>query len=251
MNKVTIKNKDEIKLMQEGGRLLAEIRDELKELVKPGMTAADIDKKADSLIKKTGGKPSFKMVKDYNWATCVNVDAGVVHGIPHPEVVFEEGTIVSVDIGLFYEQFHTDTSFTLDLDSGEEGFLKTGKKAFEEGIKQAKPGNFVFDISKAIEDVLKSNKLSPIWALVGHGIGRDLHEEPQIPCFTQKARENTLEIKPGMVFAIEVMYTKGNGRVVVEDDGWTITTEDDKISALYEETVLITNNGNNILTKAN
>ncbi len=251
MHKVTIKKSNEINKMREGGRLLAIIRDELKEMVKAGVSAKEIDDTAESLIDKTGGKSSFKMVKDYKWTTCVNVNSGVVHGIPHPHIVFEEGDIVSVDIGLFYKGFHTDTSFTVDLDSGEKKFLHAGKEALSSGIKAAKPDNFVFDISEAIQNVLVKNDLSPVWALVGHGIGRHLHEKPQIPCYTQEKRENTLKIVPGMVFAIEVMYTKGDGKVIVEDDGWTISTEDDKISALYEETVEITNNGNNILTKAN
>lgn len=251
MNKVTIKSPEDLEKMRVGGRELARIRDHLKEMVKPGITAAEIDNEAEKMILRFGGKPSFKMVRDYRWTTCVNINSGVVHGIPHPHIKFENGDIVSVDVGMYYEGFHTDTSFTVDLDSGEDKFLSVGKEALNAGINNAKPSNFVYDISKSIETVLAKAKLSPVWALVGHGVGRELHEEPQIPCFTQKSRENTLQIEVGMVFAIEVMYTKGNGKVIVEDDGWTISTEDDKISALYEETVEITKNGSKILTKAN
>lgn len=251
MHKVTIKTESELKVMRQGGVKLALVRDELKDMVKAGVSAEKIDKKAESLINKTGGKPSFKMVKDYKWTTCVNVNSGVVHGIPHSHIVFQDGDIVSVDVGLFYKGFHTDTSFTVDLNSSEESFLNAGKEALSSGIKAAKPANFVYDVSEAIQNVLTRHKLTPVWALVGHGIGKNLHEEPQIPCFTQEKRENTLQIVEGMVFAVEVMYTKGNGNVEVEDDGWTISTEDDKISALYEETVEITKNGSKILTKAN
>lgn len=251
MKAITIKTKEEIEIMTEGGRRLAEVRDHLRTIVKPGVSAYEIDKEAERLIQEKGGKPSFKMVKDYQWTTCVNVNTGVVHGIPHKHLVFEEGDLVSVDVGMFYEGFHTDTSFTIGLNSDEEEFLNIGEKALHAGIASAKPGNRIYDISAAIEQVLFQNKLSPVWALVGHGIGKHLHEEPQIPCYTQGRREETEEIKEGMTLAIEIMYTKGNGKVKIDEDGWTISTEDDTISALYEETVAITKNGNKILTRAN
>ena len=251
MHKITIKTTKEVEIMRQGGRRLAIIRDQIKQMVKVGVSADSIDKKAELLIKEASGESSFKMVRNYSWTTCVNVNSGVVHGIPHSHIVFKEGDVVSVDLGMYYKGFHTDTSFTVDLGSGETSFLAIGKEALNAGINQAKGGNYVFDISNSIEKVLSKNKLSPVWNLVGHGIGRNLHEEPQIPCFVQESREKTVRILPGMVFAIEVMYTKGNGKIKNEDDGWTISTEDGKISALYEETVLITKNGNEVLTEAN
>jgi methionyl aminopeptidase len=251
-NNIYIKSPGEIKIMKAGGSKLAEVKTLLKEEVGAGIKASDIEKLANVLIKKSGGEASFKMVKDYSWATCVNVNDGVVHGIPSEDVVFEKGDIVSVDVGIYYKGFHTDTSFSvgIELDGAKEKFLETGRRALKKAIKEARPGARVFDISLAIEKELRRDNLNPVKALVGHGVGRSLHEEPQIPCFVSEERENTPEIPEGAVIAIEVMYTEGTGSVQLEADGWTISTRDGKISALFEETVAIVKNGNIILTKA-
>jgi methionyl aminopeptidase len=250
-NEIPIKTPKEIEKMLQGGRKLARVKKKLKEAIKVGVRASDIEKIAVRLIDKEDGRPSFKMVPKYNWATCVNVDAGVVHGIPNESVFFRQGNLVSVDLGMFYKGFHTDTSFSVGLEVADEieDFLETGKKALEEAIAKTKEGNRIFDISKAIETTLRERDVSPIKALVGHGIGRELHEKPQIPCFTNGKRKDSPEIHEGVVVAIEVMYAKGNGDVCLDDDGWTISTRDGTISALFEETVAATKNEPVVLTQ--
>src|SRR3990172_10444345 len=206
VKKINTKSIADINKMREGGKKLAKIKEKLALAVKENANASDIEGLADSLIAKAGGKPSFKMVSGYHWATCINVNDGVVHGIPKAEIVFKKGDVVSVDLGMYYKGFHTDTSFTigLDVDSVTEVFLETGKSALTEAIESAKPGNHIFDISNAIQKVVTKGKYSPVRALVGHGVGKELHEEPQIPCFVSGVREESPKILEGSVLAIEV-----------------------------------------------
>lgn len=249
-NKIFVKSPGGIQKMAEGGKKLSKIKKSLKRAVSVGTTAGEIEELAVGLIEKEGGKPSFMMVPNYKWATCVNVNEGLVHGIPKPEIVFKKGDVVSVDVGFFYKGFHTDTSFTvgLELDDTTSKFLKAGGNALKRAIDTAKVGNYIFDISKAIEDTLLSCGYRPVRALVGHGVGRHLHEGPQIPCFTNGSREESPQIIPGMALAIEVMYTQGSGEVEIGSDGWTISMRDGKMAALYEETVAVTSHGPLVLT---
>jgi methionyl aminopeptidase len=249
---VTIKTSSEMKIMREGGKKLGQIKSKLIDKTKEGVSAAEIEALASKLIKRAGGKPSFKMVPGYSWATCVNVNEGIVHGIPKKTIVFKKGDLVSVDLGLYYKGFHTDTSYSVAISPNKElkQFMKVGEEALRAAISQAKPGNRIYDISKAIEDTVRSNNLQPIESLVGHGIGKELHEQPQIPCFVNVARDKTPTIFEGATFAIEVMYTQGAPEIMVEDDGWTIRVKDGKISGLLEETVAISSNGPIVLTKA-
>ena len=250
VKKINTKSIADINKMKEGGNKLAKIKEKLALAVKENANASDINNIADSLISKAGGKPSFKMVSGYHWATCINVNDGVVHGIPKAEIVFKKGDVVSVDLGMYYKGFHTDTSFSLGIDlTGKTiAFLDTGRRALKKAIKSARVGAKVYDISREIETEIKKDGYEPIKALVGHGIGKKLHEDPPIPCFVEGERDDSPDIPEGAVFAIEVMYTQGSGDVVVGDDGWTITTRDGKISALFEETVALTRNGPIILT---
>mgnify|MGYP005840865327 FL=1 len=248
---IILKSEREMEVMREGGKKLAKIKAFLRKNIKPGVSAAEIEKLAERLIKEEKGKPSFKMVPGYRWATCVNVNHGVVHGIPTKEIIFRKGDVVSIDVGLFYKGFHTDTSFSVALEGNgkHKDFLDIGEKALDEGIRNCYPGKRIFDISQAIESVLRLKGYNPVRALVGHGIGRDLHEDPQIPCFVDGKREDSMILSEGSVLAIEVMYSYGNGEIQVEADGWTITTQDGKISALFEDTVAITKNGPIVLTR--
>ena len=250
---IIIKNPKEIEIMKEGGKKLAKVKNKLFQKVKEGVSAGEIDKLADELIEKEGGKASFKMVPGYEWATCVNINEGVVHGIPKKEIIFKKGDIVSVDVGMFYKGFHTDTSFSLGIDPDYEleKFLSAGMKALAAAISRVKLGGRVYDISEAIEATLSDQGYVPIRALVGHGIGKALHEEPQIPCFTNGERSKSYEILEGAVFAIEVMYSKGNGNLKISKDGWTISTSDGKISGLFEDTIAVTKNGPLVLTEIN
>ena len=248
--KINLKTEKEIVIMREGGKKLHEVKLKLKSAVVKGVSAKEIEDLAVKLIEQSGGKPSFKMVPNYSWATCVNINSGVVHGIPKAELIFKDGDIVSVDVGFFYKGFHTDTSFSVVVGNNKdnEKFLNVGKKALKEAIKQAKPGKKIGDISKKIEETVKSHGASPIQSLVGHGIGKELHEDPMIPCFVSGSPYEAVEIKKGMTLAVEVMYAEGGSAVKLNDDGWTISTKNGKIAALFEETVAVTSHGPIILT---
>ncbi len=165
-------------------------------------------------------------------------------------MVFRKGDVVSVDVGIYYKGFHTDTSFSVGLDLSPENkkFLSIGQNALEKAISRAKAGNHIFDISEAIESAVEASGYTPIKALVGHGVGRELHEDPQIPCFVPGRIEDSPEIKPGMVLAIEVMYAQGKDAVEIAKDGWTIRMRDGKISGLFEETIAVTEKGPKVLT---
>jgi len=250
---IQVKTEKELAIMAEGGEKLGRVKLALKKAVKIGGTAAGLEGLANKLIAKEGGTPSFKGVPGYHWATCVNVNAGVVHGIPNAEIIFKKGDVVSVDVGMKYRGFHTDTSFSVGLSSDRKTarFLEVGERALKKAIEMAKPGNRVYDISETIERQVRGAGLTPVEDLVGHGIGKDLHEEPQIPCFSRGKREESPLISQGAVLAIEVMYVKGKKDLVLGHDGWTISTADGKIAALFEETVAVTSGGPLILTEDN
>ena len=244
------KTTEELIVMREGGAKLATIKEELRAKIVPGAVPQDIDKEAEELIRKAGGEPSFKMVKGYLWTTCININDGVVHGIP-TRVPFKEGDIVSLDIGMFYKGFHTDTSISvgIDLTAENQKFFNIGLEALNKALKAAKEGNHIYDISKTIEETIEAGGYTTIKALVGHGVGRDLHEEPQIPCFVPGSREESPKIQKGMVLAIEVMYTQGSDKVELSEDGWTIGMRDGKISGLFEDTVAVTGKGPKVLSR--
>lgn len=259
---IPIKTSQEIEKMREGGKILAKILEEIKKEVKSGITTLELDKRAEELIKKAGGKPSFKMVPKYRWSTCVCVNEVVVHGVPG-DYELKEGDILGVDIGLFYKGFHTDMAWTLrvqtqnsrfavgqaKLKTQNDKFLEVGKKALDEAIKMSKVGNRVGHISKAIQDTIEVAGFSPVRALVGHGIGKILHEEPQIPCFLRGKLSKTPKLKAGMTLAIEIIYNQGLPEVeYLNDDGWTIKTADGKLSGLFEHTVAVLEGGPEILT---
>ncbi len=250
---IQIKTPDEIRIMAEGGRKLGKIKRKLMEEVKEGISAQEIDDLATRLIRREGSEPSFKMVPKYDWSTCVNINEGIVHGIPKKLVVFKKGDLVSVDIGLYYKGFHTDTSDSvgIDLDDEKQKFLETGKMALNKAIDSLRVGNRIYDISEAIESVIKGGGYEPVRALVGHGVGRELHEEPQIPCFTDPRHKNSSpRIVEGMVMAIEILYSQGTGEVGVDEDGWTISSSDGKITGLFEDTIAVTKKSPLVLTKS-
>lgn len=251
MNKISIKSDKELEIMAEGGKKLGMIKKELASRVKAGVTAEEIELLAQKLIKEAGGKPSFMMVPGYSWATCININEGLVHGIPKKEVVFKNGDVVSIDVGIFYKGFHTDTSTTVGVnrEKSVEKFLEVGKKALNRAIKTCQPGKHIFDISKIIQETIEAAGYTPIRALVGHGVGKSLHEEPPIPCFIpDKQRFTNPKIESGMALAIEIMYTRGNPEIEIGKDGWTIFMADGKISALFEETVAVHSTGPLVLT---
>lgn len=246
MTRTSLKTDEQIEVMAEGGRLLAAVRDQVAAAVRPGISGEELDKMADELISKYGGQASFKMVPGYKWATCININDVVVHGIP-TKYKIKPSDKVGIDVGMFYKGFHTDTSVTV---GGPRKFLEVGKRAVTRAIAQARPGKCVADLSREMQETIEKAGFSVVRALTGHGIGRQLHEEPAIPCFVLGKPDKSPKLVPGMVIAIEIMYNMGTYDVVYKnDDGWTISTADGKISGLFEETVAVTKSGPRILTK--
>ena len=249
------KNQAQIKVMQKGGKRLSWVLSQVLREIKPQVALWQLDRLAENLIKKQGGQPSFKMVHGYHWATCININEGIVHGIPN-EYRLKENDFVSIDIGMFYQGFHLDMAQTVKVQASKQklikgNFLKTGEKALKKAISMAKAGNRVGHISQAMEKEIKKAGFSPIEALTGHGVGEKLHEEPQIPCFLAEKLEKTPLLENGMTLAVEVIYTQGKPDVVLAHDGWTIKTADGKLSGLFEETIVVNQNQPLVLTPLN
>lgn len=248
---IIIKTPEEIEIMHEAGKMLARVKDVVHAHIRAGITLRELDEIAEAEIIAQGGEPAFKRVYDYKYATCINVNDGVVHGIPDNYVV-QVGDKVSVDVGVFYNGFNTDSAFSVAVKPVTRElseFVETGKKLLDAAIVQAKPGNRVGHISKTIHEGLKEAGYSPSAMFTGHGVGRDLHEDPAIPCFFYGNLENTPLLKEGMVIAVEVIYCEGKPDVKIGSDGWTARTKDGKMGGLFEETVAILANGPKVLTR--
>lgn len=228
--------------MRMGGRLLAEIREELAGSVIPGAKPIELDARADRLIRKSGGKPSFKMVPGYHWASCITINEGVVHGIPTSKPLLE-GDLVSIDIGMWYRGLHTDTATTVIAGAPtreKEAFLAVGRQALRRAIDQAVVSHRVGHISRAIQMTVEEKGYACITTLTGHGVGSRLHEDPPIPCVLNGKVKDTPLLKDGQGLAIEVIYTQGSPEMVLGDDGWTLSTKDGSLAALFEETIVVT-----------
>jgi len=229
--------------MKEGGRRLKEVVRELRPQIKAGMTTAQIDKIAESLIVKKGGQPSFKKVRDYFWSTCLTVNEQIVHTPPSAKVL-KTGDILTVDIGIYYKGFHTDYADTVaigKIDVEIIKFLAKGKKTLDLAIKKLKIGNRLGQISQVIEKEITGAGYSIVKELTGHGIGRELHEDPYIPGFLDRTEKQTPTIKPGLVIAVEVIYSLGSGEMMHEtENNWSIRTSDSSLSACFEHTVAVT-----------
>lgn len=246
---ISIKSEKEIELMQESGRILARVLEKLEEYVIPGISTLDIDKKCYELIKSYGCIPSFLDYNGFPASLCVSVNDEVVHGIPDEDHILREGDIVSLDCGVIYEGYHSDAARTIpvgEITKEAKQLIEVTKQSFFEGIKFAKEGKNLHDISEAIQKHVESFGFSVVRDLVGHGIGRNLHEEPQIPNFKQRNRGPKLS--PGMTLAIEPMVNVGRYDVYWLDDDWTVVTQDGSLSAHYENTILITKGEPKILT---
>lgn len=246
---ITIKSAREIELMRESCRLLEEVHNELGRVIKPGISTYEIDKIGEQLIRERGGIPNFLNYNGYPASICVSVNEEVVHGIPKKSRILHEGDIVSLDAGLIYKGYHSDAARTYavgKIDPKLQKLIDVTKQAFFEGIKMAREGNHLFDISNAIDDYVTSFGYGIVQDLVGHGIGTALHEDPQIPNFRQHRRGPKL--KAGMTLAIEPMVNLGRSDVEWLDDDWTVVAEDGLPSAHYENTILITDGDPEILT---
>ena len=246
---VTIKSAREIELMREAGRLLAEVHEELAAFIKPGISTKDIDKLGEKLIREKGCIPNFLNYHGYPASVCVSVNDEVVHGIPNKHRILQEGDIVSLDAGLIYKGYHSDAARTYGvgtISKEAQQLIDVTRQSFFEGIKYAKAGNRLHDISNAIAAYAESFGYGVVRDLVGHGIGTELHEDPQIPNFRQVRKG--MKLVPGMTLAIEPMINAGTWEVCWLDDEWTVVSEDGSLSAHYENTVLITDGEPEILT---
>jgi len=246
---VELKSEREIEKMRESGRIVAETLEMLKREVAPGVKTKELDRLADEFIRREGGTPAFKGYRGYPASICVSIDSEVVHGIPGERVI-REGQVVSLDVGVLKEGYFADGAFSLAVGKVPEEvvrLLRTAEESLYCGLDFFRVGNRLGDVSSAIERKVEENRFSVVRDLVGHGIGRSMHEEPAVPNF---GRAGTgMEIKPGLVVAIEPMVNLGGWPVETRPDGWTIVTKDGSVSAHFEHTVAATEKGPLVLTR--
>ena len=253
---VTIKSKKEIEYMEEACRVVAILYDKLEKEIKPGISTWQIDKIAEEIIRKLGAVPAekgydigIKGVPPFPASICISINDEVIHGIPSKNRIIKDGDIVSVDTVALKNGFNGDAARTFlvgNVSKDAERLVKVTKQAFFEGIKYAKRGNRIGDISHAIGEYVKSQGYSVVKEFQGHGIGREMHEDPGIPNYGKSGRG--LRLEPGMTLAIEPMVIQGKSNILELDDGWTIVTEDGSLSAHYENTILITEKEPKVLT---
>lgn len=246
---IRLKSAHEIELMKEAGRIAAMARAACAAMVQPGITTKEIDRIARRTLKEAGAKPSFLGYNGFPAAVCCSVNDEVIHGIPGKRVL-KDGDLVKIDIGSIYEGFQGDCACTIPcgkISPEAEKLLLTTRQSFYEGIKAAVPGNRICDISRAIQEYNEQHGYSLVRDFVGHGIGREMHEEPEVPNYYTPGRRGP-KLFPGMTLAIEPMVNMGRCDVKVGSDGWTVTTADGSLSAHYENTILITEEGAVILT---
>ncbi|MCK7487940.1 MAG: type I methionyl aminopeptidase [Bacillus subtilis] len=246
---VTIKSPREIELMREAGRIVGLAHKAVQAMVRPGVSTAKLNEVVEATILDHGATPSFKNYNGFPAATCISINEVVVHGIPTPTRFLKDGDIVSIDIGANYKGYHGDSAWTYacgQIKDEHRRLLETTEQSLFEGLNQAAPGNRLSDISNAIQVFAEAAGYSVVREFVGHGIGKNLHEDPQIPNYGPPGRGVLL--KPGMTLAIEPMINLGTKDVRVLEDGWTTVTTDKSCSAHFEHTILITETGYEILT---
>ncbi len=246
---VSIKSSKEIELMRHAGKLLEEVFNKLSELVKPGISTYEIDKKGEEYIRGCGCIPNFLNYNGFPASICTSINDAVVHGIPSKKLVIEEGDIISLDCGLIYKGYHSDMARTFpvgEISPEAKRLIDVTKQSFFEGMKFARAGNHLHQISAAIGDYAESFGYGVVRDLCGHGIGTSLHEDPSIPNYRCKSRG--IRLRPGMTLAIEPMINAGTWEVEWLDDDWTVVTADGELSAHYENTILITDGEPEILT---
>ncbi len=248
--KITIKTAQELELMRQAGKILAQVHETLAQEIHEGMSTLDVDRLCEELIRSFGCQPNFKGLYGYPASVCVSVNDEVVHGIPRDDRVLVEGDIVSLDTGVLYKGYHSDAARTVGIgEISEEArlLIERTRQSFFQGMKYATAGNHLYDISGAIEDYATSFGYGVVRDLVGHGIGTALHEAPEIPNFRKKFRKGP-KIMAGMTFAVEPMINVGGPDVCWMDDEWTVVTMDESLSAHYENTIIITDGAPEILT---
>ena len=246
---IVLKSSSELDLMRKASHIVARTHEEISKIIRPGVTTEELDKTAEEVIIGLGGKPAFKGYKGFPASICASVNEEVVHGIPGSRVL-KSGDIISIDIGVIKDGFYGDGAKTHpvgEISEEAKKLIDVTTKSFYEGIKMARSGNRLSDISHAIQSFVESNGCSVVRDYVGHGIGREMHEEPQIPNFGPPGKGPRL--KAGMTLAIEPMVNLGKYHVKTLNDNWTVITVDGSLSAHYEHTVVITEDGVEILTQ--
>ena len=247
---ILLKSPRELGHMRSAGRILAEVKDRLRAMVRPGMTTKQIDQDVEAFIVSRGAKSAFKGYRGYPATVCISINEEVVHGIPSPKRKLREGDIVGLDLGCIVEGYYADCAITLPV--GEvtprvQELLDVTRESLDKAIVQCRPGNRIGDVSHAVQTHCESHGFGVVRAFVGHGIGRSLHEEPQVPNFGEAGTGKPL--KAGMVLAIEPMVTMGTWEVRVLEDRWTAVTQDGSWAAHFEDTIAITDNGPEVLTR--
>jgi methionyl aminopeptidase len=247
---IPIKSDQDIRIMREGGKLLARILADVIKRIKPGVSTQELNDYAHELMQDAGADPVFLGYHGYTGVLCASVNEEVVHGIPNPRAILRDGDIIGIDIGIRYRGLCTDMARTVAVGSvaaPARKLIKSTREALDSGIKMIRPGARVGDISSAIQQYAETRGYSLVRTLYGHGVGRELHEEPTIPNYGSPMTGP--ELKSGMTLAIEPMVNIGQYAVETLSDGWTVVTADGQLSAHFEDTVLVTDNGHEILTR--
>jgi len=246
---IELKSAREIGFMRKAGHILADVIDRLRERVEPGMATSDIDRDVESFLASRGARPAFKGYRGFPATVCISINDEVVHGIPSPHRKIARGDIVGLDLGCIVEAYHADCAFTLavgDVPPKVQQLLDVTRESLGLAIEECRPGRRLSDVSHAVQQHVEKHGFAVVRAFVGHGIGRALHEDPQIPNFGEPGRGP--QLRPGMVLAIEPMVTMGGWEVRVLDDGWTAVTKDGSLAAHFEHTVAITEDVPEVLT---
>jgi methionyl aminopeptidase len=246
---IELKSAREIGLMRAGGHILADVVDHLRETVKPGLSTLEIDEDVEAFIRSRGALPAFKGYRGFPATVCISINEEVVHGIPSAHRRIKEGDIVGLDLGCIVEGYYADCAFTLaigDVPPKVQQLLDITRESLDAAIAECRAGRRLSDVSHAVQAHVERHGFSVVRAFVGHGIGRALHEDPQIPNFGDPGRGP--QLRPGMVLAIEPMVTMGSWEVKVLDDGWTAVTRDGSLAAHFEHTIAVTDDGPEVLT---
>ena len=255
---IKLKTTEEIQTLREGGKILADVLEQLTKMVEPGITTLQLEEKAQALIKEAGGQPSFKGYKStkqgsaFPTALCTSINEEIVHAPAKPARYLKNGDIISLDIGMKYKNLYTDTAVTVivgEVDERVKKLVKVTKECLDLAIKQVKPGNTLLDVAQAVQINAEANEFGVVRELVGHGVGHAVHESPQVPNYDSGEQLKDIILKPGLVIAIEPMLTMGGWEITTGDNNFSYTTKDGSLSAHFEHTVAVTEDGHVIITE--
>lgn len=252
---ITIKTPEEISLMRESGRIAGNILQKTCEQVRVGISTLELNDYAEELMRRIGVTASFKAVKNYHFATCINVNEGIVHGLPSSKIILKAGDLVKIDLGVLYQGWHSDTANSVYLPLGDKKqddiinkFLAVGQETLKLAIAECRVTKQISDISRVIETNIEvNNNYSVVYELTGHGLGRELHEDPDIPGVLMSGAKDYV-LREGMTVAVEVIYSLGQGEMTTASDNWTIQTRDGSLAGLFEHSLAITRDGPLVLT---